>query len=358
MSEIDRPRFSVVMPTRNRPDLFAAALASVTAQRFERHEIVIVDDGSSEEHVARYAALIEHVRAQWGGEIRYLTLARRQRGHGSGYTMNRGVEAAGGEYVAFLDDDDLWIDARHLERADAVLRQREAAGETVDLYMTNQEAYAEGELVARAVWIESVETHLRTCGRQPDELGSYRVSIKELLMAEGFCHMNCLIVRRDLLDRLGARDETIGWEGDRDLYLRLLDSAEVMVHHPAVTARHHVPDPSAGLSITTALRQTERRLWQLRVLDKAVLSLRSAPLRRYAWRHKGYVLKRIAEQFAGRGDWRTASRFALEAMAVLPTFKWALFTLHCFVRRCTRAPRSVVVGAVPAARASGDEGLR
>lgn len=356
MSEFARPpRFSVVMPTRDRPDLFRAALASVTAQVFDDFEIVVVDDGSANEHQAHYANLIERTRAQWGGALSCLRLEQRQRGHGSGYTMNRGVEIARGEYIAFLDDDDLWIDTRHLARADAVITSRQGAGETVDLYMTNQEAFVEGELLARSVWIESIEAHLRTRGRQSDEMGGYPVSIKDLLMAEGFCHMNCLIVRRTLLTQIGARDETIGWEGDRELYLRLLDNARVMVHHPAVTARHHVPDPIAGLSITTALRQTERRLWQLRVLDKCVLSLRSDLLRQYGWRHKGYVLKRIAEQFAGRGDWRTASQFALEALAVLPTFKWSLFTLHCLARRYARPNSAVPVRVTRPAPPRGNQ---
>ena len=53
---------------------------------------------------------------------------------------------------------------------------------------------------------------------------------------------------------------TIRWENDRDLYLRLLDSATHMVHHPALTARHHVPDPKLSPSITTGTSEK----WRIR----------------------------------------------------------------------------------------------
>jgi hypothetical protein len=106
-----------------------------------------------------------------------------------------------------------------------------------------------------------------------------------------------------------------------------------MQHHPALTARHHVPDPKAGTSITTSLGQIERRLWQLRALDKTALFLKSPLLRAYGRRHKGYALKRIAHELAAQGDWASAGFYAREALGVLPTVKWALFTLSCWLRR-------------------------
>jgi hypothetical protein len=172
-----------------------------------------------------------------------------------------------------------------------------------------------------------------------DARGAYEVDIEDLLQAGGFCHLNCMSVRRAFYLAVGGRDEGTGWEGDRDLYLRMIDAATAMVHHPAVTARHHVPDPFVGQSITTSLGMTDRRLWQLRVMDRTMLFLKSPALREYGRRHKGYALKRIASEFAARGDWRTASRFALEAMAVLPTFKWASFTAICLVQRAFQRDR-------------------
>jgi hypothetical protein len=96
------------------------------------------------------------------------------------------------------------------------------------------------------------------------------VTTEELLRSYGFCHLNTLIVRRALYNDIGGLDENNGWEHDRDLYLRLIDRASVMKYAPFTIARHNVPDPAKGTSVTTAHSQFERHLSQLRLLDRAI----------------------------------------------------------------------------------------
>jgi hypothetical protein len=78
----------------------------------------------------------------------------------------------------------------------------------------------------------------------------------------------------------------------------------------------------------------------LRVLDKSLLFLKHPLLRQHARLHKGYTLKRIVQELAAQGDWHTASVYATEALAVLPTFKWALYTLACHARRIRQSPKA------------------
>jgi glycosyltransferase involved in cell wall biosynthesis len=104
--------FSVVIPTYNRAGEIRACLDSVLlAPRCENFEVIVVDDGSSDgtaEAVERY-----------GDGVRLI----RQRNRGAGAARNAGIRAARGEYVAFLDSDDLWFPhtlrnyARAIERA-------------------------------------------------------------------------------------------------------------------------------------------------------------------------------------------------------------------------------------------------
>ena len=185
------------MSTRNRPQLFAAALDSVMAQDFVDFEIVIAEDGSAEVHEADYAQILQRARTRLGDRLQAHTLLRRSRGHGSGYPMNFGVERARGRYVCFLDDDDLWIDPGHLERAAQALRAADAQGRPVDMYMTNQEALRNGRRVVEPVWTETLASRLHERGRRPDARGAFTVDIDELLQASGFCHMNCMCVRRE-----------------------------------------------------------------------------------------------------------------------------------------------------------------
>jgi glycosyltransferase involved in cell wall biosynthesis len=89
--------FSVVIPTYNRLPLIKAALASVFAQTFTDFEIIVVDDGSTDgtaDYVQGLNAAINVIR---------------QENRGPGAARNRGVREAQGEYVAFLDSDDLWF---------------------------------------------------------------------------------------------------------------------------------------------------------------------------------------------------------------------------------------------------------
>ena len=90
---------SVVIPTRDRPRLLQRALASALRQVGVVAEVVIVDDGGSPP-----VAL-----APTGGRVRVL---RKDRSEGVSAARNAGIAAARGEWVAFLDDDDVWAPAK------------------------------------------------------------------------------------------------------------------------------------------------------------------------------------------------------------------------------------------------------
>jgi glycosyltransferase involved in cell wall biosynthesis len=320
------PRFSIVLATRDRPALFADALGSVLAQSHDDREIVVVDDGSQPGNGNAYAAILAPVQQNLGERLRLVTLRHRPRGHGQSYALNVGVEEANGRYVCFLDDDDLWTDPGHLARAAVILGKAETAGNPVDLYLTNQRAWVAGGPLGPHHWLGGLDGALSAAGRRPDSDDAWHIGIDDLLRVDGFCHLNCLTVRRDLFLSVGGMDEAIRWECDHDLFLRLVDAAAHIVHHPAETARHNVPDAAARSSMTTSLSEVERRLWQLRALDKAALFLRSPALRRHGRRYKGHVLKRIATALAAEGDRAAAAWVARQALGALPTAKWAAYT--------------------------------
>jgi hypothetical protein len=91
------PLFSVVIPTYNRADLLREALESVDRQACREFELIVVDDGSTED--------LSSVVAEYLGRAKFL----RQENAGPSAARNYGVQAANGEYVAFLDSDDLWF---------------------------------------------------------------------------------------------------------------------------------------------------------------------------------------------------------------------------------------------------------
>lgn len=88
---------SVVIPTWNRPAYLREALESVFAQTFTDYEVIVVDDGSTDE--------TPQVARSFGERVRIV----RQKHQGPGAARNRGVEEARGKYIAFLDSDDIWL---------------------------------------------------------------------------------------------------------------------------------------------------------------------------------------------------------------------------------------------------------
>src|ERR1051325_1035845 len=91
------PTFSVIIPTYNRSSYLKVTLESVWRQTLTDYEIIIVDDGSTDDTSAYLSQIGERVTVI------------RQLNRGPGIARNRGAESARGEYLAFLDSDDLWF---------------------------------------------------------------------------------------------------------------------------------------------------------------------------------------------------------------------------------------------------------
>lgn len=323
--------FSVIIPTRDRPMLFVAALASAMIQADADVEIIVVDDGSRSEHEAAYAEALAGARAQFGDRLIVITLERRANGHGPSYALNAGAAQATGEYLAFLDDDDVWTETDHLARAEVALGATNA-----DLYLSNQRAFLLGEEVHEKLWLETLAPRLTNDGRIADANGNFHVSVADLIVTSGFAHLNTIVVRRALFDSVGGLDDTIRWEGDRDFYLRLIDAADLMLHNPRAIARHNIPDPAKNANMTTAVSDTQKRLSQLRVVDKAATSARHPLIRRHGREHRGYVLAKIAANLAAAGDHNGAAAYARSAFAARPSIgAWLIamrFTVSSLVR--------------------------
>src|ERR1700678_4760251 len=103
---------SAVIPTRGRPELLCRAVRSALAQTLRQIEVVVVIDG---EDPATSIALDE--LAQQDGRLRVLALGASV---GGSAARNRGVDAASGEWIAFLDDDDEWLPGKLQAQFDAM----------------------------------------------------------------------------------------------------------------------------------------------------------------------------------------------------------------------------------------------
>lgn len=102
LAAVQQPCVSVIIPTYNRAELVARAIRSVLAQTFTDYELLVIDDGSTDETAAVVAGFGDR-------RVRYL---RQPRNRGVSEARNRGLREARGEFIAFLDSDDGWEPAK------------------------------------------------------------------------------------------------------------------------------------------------------------------------------------------------------------------------------------------------------
>jgi len=184
---------SVILTTYNRPAMTCEAIDSVFAQTCSDFELIVVDDGSTddtEQVLSRYGDRIQYVYKENGGEAT---------------ARNVGLARARGDLVAFLDDDDTWLPEK-LEAQVAYHREHPKVG----LIYTDCQRFNENGLL-------------------PDPSGRKRLSgwIFREFVEEYFIIFSTIMVTRAAIDRVGGFDEAYKRGDDVDFMGRVLE------HYPA-----------------------------------------------------------------------------------------------------------------------------
>ena len=180
------PLVSVVIPTHNRREFLLEALRSVFAQTFSNYEILVVDDGSTdqtEEAVKSLAKPISYVFKAHGG---------------AASARNCGIQGAAGRYVAFLDSDDLW-EPKFLE--------------TTVSYLDSHPDFA---LVATA-WKTFPHASHRPRVRQRRLEGD----LFPALIQQRLIRTSAVVVKRECFSRLGFFNAALEPAEDYDMRLRM-----------------------------------------------------------------------------------------------------------------------------------------
>lgn len=186
-------RVSVVIPTYNSGPLVVEAVESVLAQTRPADEIIVVDDGSTDDTAKRLA--------EFGPPVRYV---QKENG-GVSSARNRGIDEATGDWIAFLDADDVWH-PRKLEIQLSALARRE------DLALLGTGLYD---------WP----------GTHPDIRADVAVDIEDVsfesLIIRNALVTSTIIARTETLRAAGPFDVTLSGPEDHDLWIRVAQRAPV-----------------------------------------------------------------------------------------------------------------------------------
>lgn len=198
--EASDPTVSVVIPTYNRAAFLGAAVASIRAQTYPCAEVVIVDDGSTDNTAEVIASL--------GAGVRYVTQANA----GPAAARNRGIREAHGDLVAFLDTDDRWLPEKIARQVAILKRDSSVALVSADTAI---------EDIPNARWVDSnfAQHGLKAFFVELD--GRPVPDAPRLLLKINFVNTSTVLARRDALLESKGFDTRLRYGEDMELWLRI-----------------------------------------------------------------------------------------------------------------------------------------
>ncbi len=197
------PLVSVIIPTHNRSDLVADAIDSVLEQGYNSIEIIVIDDGSTDN--------TEQVVSAFGGRVRYVF----QQNRGPAAARNAGIECANGEFVALLDSDDYWL-AGKLTKQMTVFEKEPS----LDLVFGLERAVDKAGNPLGVPPPRAREWRLR---RLPVRFPAYACEgdlVKGLISCAHVIGHGSVVLRRSSVQAIGGYDEHLQICEDFDLWLR------------------------------------------------------------------------------------------------------------------------------------------
>ncbi|EAW35911.1 glycosyltransferase [Lyngbya sp. PCC 8106] len=221
------PQISIIIPVYNGATTIQATIDSVLKQTFSDFELIIVNDGSTD-------STLEIISQYRDRRLQVLSYPHA----GASATRNRGLKQASGEYIAFLDADDLWTPDKLEAQLNALQTHPKAAV-----------AYSWTDFLDEAgSW--------RQAGRHTTVNGEpYAAMLLYNFIESG----SNPLIRRDALDDVGGFDESLSGGQDWDLYLRLA-ARYLFVNVPAVQIFYRIRNNSISSNITRQEQQVVKVL--------------------------------------------------------------------------------------------------
>lgn len=294
---------SVVITTMNRPIAIKSALNSVLSQSYKHKQILVVIDGCEKDN-GLYTSVIDEFQKQ----VDFIFLGEKKNGHGPSFARNVGIAHSRGDYIAFLDDDDLWTDPEHLARFVGFASEQSCG--LPELYLCHQNAkYPDDQIHVGAIWLEDL---IEKINFGPS--GIIKVSVEKLLRSNGFSHMNCIIVLRSLVLCVNGFDEALRYEEDRDLYYRLLDKASLIFMSNNYIGTHFIPIGRNSASKNSS--SVNRCVQQLQSAIKLLSILKDKQIVKKVENSAAYTARHLANAHVSQNELASAKRLLIFSLAL------------------------------------------
>ena len=198
-SPLVTPLVSVIIPTYNAEKFIVQAIESVFAQTYRQYEILVIDDGSTDNTQEVLRVFEDRLHCYY------------QNNRGPSSARNKGIQFASGEYICFLDADDLWTS----EKLQSQVEFMESHPE-LGLVFSDHEDFNQEECMS-STWLDVKKKALGL------ELET-QIPLEEAfskLVYENYISTPTVMVRKQCLEKVGGFDENLWSVEDRDLWLRI-----------------------------------------------------------------------------------------------------------------------------------------
>jgi glycosyltransferase involved in cell wall biosynthesis len=210
--DAELPRFSVIMPAHNASATIKSAIRSVLLQSLSDFELIVADDGSTDDTAAQASSLNDP-------RVRVI----RQERAGPSAARNAGIAVARGRFISMIDSDDFWL-PRYLETLGKALETDPQAG------LAYTDAWVLEERTGR-IRRKTAMAYQHPPNPPPVESGDFL----RILVDRNFVFSHAT-VRRSVLEQVGTYDERLGQGEDFELWLRIVEAGFRGIRAPGTVA--------------------------------------------------------------------------------------------------------------------------
>jgi glycosyltransferase involved in cell wall biosynthesis len=237
-------KISAVIPTHNRATLVIRAISSVLQQTYPVQEIIVVDDGSTDDTKELLCRFLSSL-ASTAASIRY----HYQEQQGAAVARNTGIAAASGEWIAFLDSDDIWLPQKLEWQVKALQRYSGVA-----LACVTDSRYVNNPVLNKTAFAQIGDRYESPMGiipRYARRITSHRFH---------GAHLPTLMVHRTLIQSLGGFHTAFPVNEDTDFFFKLAQQTDVCYVNLPLIEIDRTPKRTIGL---TELREKENYRCQM-----------------------------------------------------------------------------------------------
>lgn len=250
------PIVSVIIPTYNRASFITKAIDSVLEQTFNDFEIIVIDDGSTDQTKEKLKP--------YQNKIIY----RYQENQGIAKARNQGLEIAQGDYIAFLDSDDFW-------KPEKIQKQIE--------FFDKHPAYG---LVATQCLVNIVDENLETLKYVQGEEVHYELTYEKIFQRP-FIKTPSVLIKKQCFQEIGTFNEDLRVLEDVDLWLRLAQKYKIgFINEPlTIYTRGHEKDRRDGLEVRINRLKISERNYDPDLISKKIYQKKLSSLHAHIGKH-------------------------------------------------------------------------